>query len=81
MQPDLAYFTDPDQNFISDFFQALTPSGTQIGQVQGVLPDLKPALQQAAFVEVDIWVSKGLLAMLMEMKAWGTMIGAPLHET
>ena len=62
MQPDLAYFTDPDQNFISDFFQALTPSGTQIGQVQGALPDPKPALQKATFVAVDIWVSNGLLA-------------------
>ncbi len=35
MQPDLAYFTDPSQNFISDYFQALTQAGTSIGSVQG----------------------------------------------
>ena len=37
MQPDLAYFTDPNQNFISDYFQALTQAGTSIGSVQGRL--------------------------------------------
>ncbi|CAK0786938.1 hypothetical protein CVIRNUC_010152 [Coccomyxa viridis] len=55
MQPDLAYFTDPDQNFISDFFQALTPSGTQIGQVQG--PDFissAPCLIGTAAAGVNI---------------------------
>ncbi len=37
MEPNLAYFTDPSQNFVSNFFQALTPAGTSLGAVQGVL--------------------------------------------
>jgi hypothetical protein len=35
MHPNLAYFTDPNQNFISDFFGALTQQGTSIGAVSG----------------------------------------------
>lgn len=52
MQPNLAYFTDPDQDFISDFFQALTPSGTEIGAVQGVFRDFAFVLQEITFVMV-----------------------------
>ena len=35
MQPNLEYFVDPNQNFISDFFGALTQAGTSIGSVSG----------------------------------------------
>jgi hypothetical protein len=38
MKPNLAYFTDPSQNFISDFFGALTQEGTSLGSVSGVQP-------------------------------------------
>ena len=41
MEPDLAYFVDPNQNFISDYFQALTQAGTSLGSVQGSLSESK----------------------------------------
>lgn len=37
MQPNAEYFVDPNQNFISDFFGALTQAGTSIGAVSGGL--------------------------------------------
>ena len=35
MQPNLEYFVDPNQNFMADFFGALTQAGTSIGSVSG----------------------------------------------
>jgi len=43
MKPDVAYFTDPNQNFIQDFFGALTQQGTSLGSVLGRFPRILQA--------------------------------------
>lgn len=51
MQPNLEYFVDPNQNFISDFFGALTQAGTSIGSVSGG----QSCVNQLFTLHVECW--------------------------
>ena len=51
MQPNLEYFVDPNQNFISDFFGALTQAGTSIGSVSGG----QSRVNQLVTLNIECW--------------------------
>ena len=46
MKPNPAYFTDPKQNVIKDFFKFATQSGTSGGSVSGAHHTTQPSAEQ-----------------------------------